>query len=115
MRSWLSLPGLLQALFSRVRLAVRLVREPRVPMPAKALPLLATLYLISPVDLALDFLPVVGQIDDLGVLIVALEVFLRLCPEAAVAFHRAAIAGGRHYSPMPPADSYIDAQWRREG
>jgi uncharacterized membrane protein YkvA (DUF1232 family) len=112
--SGLSRPGLLRTLLSQVRLAVRLVREPRVPLLTKGLPLLAALYVVSPLDLVPDVIPVLGQLDDLGIVLVALEAFLRLCPEPALVFHRAAIAQGRKYSAMSRADDFIDAEWRRE-
>ena len=101
-------------LFSQVRLAIRLLRDPRVPLLIKALPVLAGLYLISPFDLVPDVLPFLGQLDDLGVILIALEVFLRLCPVEAVAFHRGAIVQGRRYGPMSPDEAFIDAEWRRE-
>ena len=112
--SWLSLPGLLRTLLTQVRLAVRLLREPRVPRLVKALPILALLYVVSPLDFIPDVIPVLGQLDDLGVFLVSLEVFLGLCPPGAVTFHRAAIAGGRPYTPMAPADDIIEAEWRHE-
>lgn len=111
--SWLRRPGLLRMLFSQVRLAGRLLREPRVSLRVKAAPLLAALYLVSPLDVLPDFLPVLGQVDDLTLILVALAAFLRLCPAAAVAFHRAAIAEGKPYMPMSPTDDVIDAEWRR--
>ena len=114
MRSWLSWPGLLRTLFSQLRLAVRLVREPRVPLLTKALPLGAALYVVSPLDLIPDVVPVLGELDDLSLIVIAVMFFLRLCPAAAIAFHRTAIAQGRRYSPMPPTADFIDAEWRRE-
>jgi len=113
-RSWLSWPGLLRTLFSQLRLAVRLVREPRVPLLTKALPLGAALYVVSPLDLIPDVVPVLGELDDLSLIVIAVMFFLRLCPAAAIAFHRTAIAQGRRYSPMPPTADFIDAEWRRE-
>ena len=106
--------GLLRALAAHVRLALRLLREPRVPLIPKALPLAAVLYVISPLDVIPDVLPLLGQIDDLAIILIALEVFARLCPVPAVAFHRDAIAQGRRYSPMLNTDSFIDAEWHRE-
>jgi uncharacterized membrane protein YkvA (DUF1232 family) len=111
--AWLWRPGLLRILFSHVRLAGRLLREPRVPFLTKAVPLLAALYLISPLDLVPDLLPLLGQVDDLTLILVGLAVFLKFCPPAAVAFHRGAIAEGRPYAPMSPTDDVIDAEWRR--
>ena len=113
-KSSLQQPGALSALVARVRLAARLLREPRVPLLAKALPVIAAVYLVSPLDAVPDLIPVLGQLDDLGLVVFALEMFVRLCPAAAVAFHRAALLGGRRYGPMPQADEVIDAEFRRE-
>jgi uncharacterized membrane protein YkvA (DUF1232 family) len=107
-------PGFLLTLLSRARLAARLLREPAVPWAPKAVPLLAAFYLVFPLDAVPDLLPVLGQLDDLGIALLALEVFLRLCPAAAVAFHRAALAAGRRYGPMPPTADVIDAEWRHQ-
>jgi len=113
-RSLLSWPTLLGTLFSHARLAIRLIRDPSVSWFSKALPVLATLYVVSPFDLVPDVIPVLGQLDDLAILVGALEVFLRVCPPAAVAFHRAAITERRPYSQMPPTDNFIDAEFKRE-
>ena len=112
--SALSLPSLLRSLVSHVGLTVRLLREPRVPRLPKALPVLALLYVISPLDFVPDFLPLLGQLDDLGVILLALEAFTRLCPAEAVEFHRTAMAQGRQYDPMPSTASVIDVEFRRE-
>jgi uncharacterized membrane protein YkvA (DUF1232 family) len=112
--SWLSRPSLLRTLVSHVRLTIRLLREPRVPLFFKALPVVAAAYVISPLDFVPDVLPILGQIDDLGVMLVALETFIRLCPMGAVAFHRAAVEQGRRYGPMPLAGDVIDAEFRRQ-
>jgi uncharacterized membrane protein YkvA (DUF1232 family) len=113
LKSWLPGPGLLRTLFTHGRLAVRLVREPRVPAITKVVPVLAILYVLSPLDFVPDVIPVLGQLDDLGIVVIALEAFAGLCPVEPVSFHRAAIAQGRKYCPMPSGD-FIDAEWRRE-
>jgi uncharacterized membrane protein YkvA (DUF1232 family) len=110
--SWLRRPWLLRTLLLQGRLAVRLLREPRVPLTAKSLPVLATLYVLSPLDAVPDFLPILGQVDDLSLMLLSLALFLRLCPAAAVVFHRTAIAQGRPYKPMSPTDDVIEAEWR---
>jgi uncharacterized membrane protein YkvA (DUF1232 family) len=106
-------PRLLRMLFSQVRLTGRLLREPRVPLFAKAVPVLAALYLVSPLDFIPDLFPLVGQLDDMTLSLLALATFLRLCPAGPVAFHRGALAEGRPYSPMSSTDDVIDAEWRR--
>jgi uncharacterized membrane protein YkvA (DUF1232 family) len=49
-----------------------LMRDPKIPFWAKAaIPAIAAAYVISPVDLIPDFLLGAGQIDDIGVILVA--------------------------------------------
>src|SRR5437868_128002 len=98
--SWLSWPSLARTAVAHVRLTLRLLREPTVPLLLKALPILAMVYVISPLDFVPDFLPVIGQLDDLGVFVLGLESFLKLCPASAVEFHRDAMVRGRSYQPM---------------
>jgi uncharacterized membrane protein YkvA (DUF1232 family) len=112
--SWFMRPSLMGALFADLRLAWRLMREPRVPSIAKAIPALAAFYVVSPLDFVPDMLPLLGQMDDLGILILSVKLFLRLCPQAPAAFHSAAIASRRPYAPMNPADVVIDATYRRD-
>jgi uncharacterized membrane protein YkvA (DUF1232 family) len=111
--SLLSRPALLGLLLRRIRLAVRLAREPRVPVTVKALLALPALYLISPIDLLPDLVPLLGQIDDLGVMMLALESFLKLCPQHLVSFHRDALDAMRPYSPVPDRDVVIDVPFKR--
>jgi uncharacterized membrane protein YkvA (DUF1232 family) len=64
----------------RFRLAVRLARNPRVPWRGR-LPLAVLLcYLAAPIDIVPDFIPVIGQLDDVLVAGVAVWWFLRVCP-----------------------------------
>jgi uncharacterized membrane protein YkvA (DUF1232 family) len=112
MGSWLMRPSMLQALLFDLRLAARLLREPAVPTVAKAVVPLALLYLVSPIDVLPDFLPVLGQLDDLAIAYVALKFFVRICPPAAVAFHRAAALARQPFASMSPADVVIDAEFR---
>jgi uncharacterized membrane protein YkvA (DUF1232 family) len=111
---WLSWPSLVGTLISHVKLTLRLLREPRVPLFLKAVPILAAVYVVSPLDVIPDVFPILGQLDDLGVLLLALEGFLKWCPTGAVDFHRAALEQGRKYGPMPPGGEVIDAEFRRE-
>ena len=49
-----------------------LLRDPKIPFWAKAaIPAIAAAYVISPVDIIPDFLLGVGQIDDIGVILLA--------------------------------------------
>jgi uncharacterized membrane protein YkvA (DUF1232 family) len=112
--SWLEKPGLLRGLLTQARLALRLMREPAVPAVTKAVLAGAAVYLIWPIDFLPDILPVLGQLDDLGVVLAALELFLRMCPDAPAVFHRQALIAGRRFSPMPTQGVVIDAEFRQE-
>jgi uncharacterized membrane protein YkvA (DUF1232 family) len=110
--SWLSRPLSLRLLLGQARLAARLFREPKVPVPLKVVPILGLLYVVSPIDLVPDVFPGMGQLDDIGIILATLEVFVRLCPSGAQAFHRDAIAQRRPYAPMSSTDDVIEAEWR---
>ena len=91
---------LLWRLLNSARLLLRLMREPRVPLLTKTIPVLAGFYILTPVDFVPDVLPALGQIDDLVIAVVAVEVFFRMCPRSVKAHHEHAIANRRPYSPM---------------
>jgi uncharacterized membrane protein YkvA (DUF1232 family) len=55
-----------------------------------------------------DVFPLIGELDDLVVVAVALQAFVWICPTSVVQFHRKAIAERRPYSPMKPTDDFID-------
>jgi uncharacterized membrane protein YkvA (DUF1232 family) len=113
-RSLMSWPGLIRAFVSNARLAWRLLREPDVPIWTKALPFAALVYLVSPLDFIPDVLPFLGEVDDLAIALVSLQLFLVICPSRAVLYHRDAIAQGRPFSRMPAAGEVIEAEFRRE-
>ncbi|MBI4302284.1 MAG: DUF1232 domain-containing protein [Chloroflexi bacterium] len=64
----------------RPRLFWSLFRDKRVPMAAKLILPAMGLYLLMPVDLIPDFIPVVGYLDDLLIVIAGLWLFLQFCP-----------------------------------
>jgi uncharacterized membrane protein YkvA (DUF1232 family) len=63
------------------RLAWRLVRDPRVPSPARRWLVGAGIYNLSPVDLVPGIIPVLGQLDEYAVLLLAVRKALRAAPE----------------------------------
>jgi uncharacterized membrane protein YkvA (DUF1232 family) len=76
---------------SFARLYWRLFRDGRVPILAKAVLVLACVYVVSPLDVVPDFIPVIGEMDDLTMVIVGLWLFVRLCPPHVVREHTDAI------------------------
>jgi len=63
-----------------VTLARRLRADPRVPWQAKAAVVLAGLWVLSPVDLLPEFLPVIGPLDDVVVVALVLRYTARRVP-----------------------------------
>lgn len=74
----------LSELIDKIQLAWRLFRDARVSPALKVIPLVGLLYLIWPVDLLPDLLPGLGQLDDIAVLLLALNWFVRACPSDVV-------------------------------
>jgi uncharacterized membrane protein YkvA (DUF1232 family) len=77
-------PGLLRDLAGFVPDCVTTVRrlrgDPRVPRRAKVVVALAGLWLLSPIDLLPEFLPVIGPLDDVVVVALALRYAARQVP-----------------------------------
>jgi uncharacterized membrane protein YkvA (DUF1232 family) len=59
-------------------------RDPRTPKPAKWLIGVALIYALSPIDLIPDFVPVLGQIDDLILVPALLVLALKLVPQEVI-------------------------------
>ena len=74
------------------RLIWALARDPRVPTGQKAVLAGIAAYLAFPLDIIPDFIPVIGQMDDLAVLILGLDWFIRNAPPDVVEEHMAKIA-----------------------
>lgn len=68
-------------------LLCRLTMDKRVPAGAKAAFIAAIAYVISPIDLVPDMIPVIGFADDLAVVLLALNRFLDAIPEEVVREH----------------------------
>ena len=65
---------------SCVRLVRRLRRDPAVPRRAKVAVVIAGLWVLSPIDLIPEFLPVIGPLDDVVVVALALRYASRRVP-----------------------------------
>ena len=58
--------------------------DKRVPFYVKAIPVLLVPYLASPIDLIPDFIPVLGYLDDVAIVLLALALMMKLTPRAVV-------------------------------
>ncbi len=71
----------------KFRLALALVRDSRIPLVVRAIPPGLVLYLATPIDLIPDFIPVIGHLDDMVILIVGVGLLLRFTPRDVLEDH----------------------------
>lgn len=84
--------GIVAELLRNARLVWRLLRDRRVPLPTKLIiPGVVGLYLLSPIDVMPDLLPLLGQLDDVAVLLAGVALFIEMAPRYIVEEHRAAL------------------------
>jgi uncharacterized membrane protein YkvA (DUF1232 family) len=76
---------------SFVRLYWRLFRDSRVSIWPKAMLVGALAYVVLPFDVIPDFLPLIGEVDDVVILLAAARWFLGWCPPEVVREHARAI------------------------
>lgn len=67
-------------------------RDPRTPMAAKLVVLAIAAYVVSPIDLIPDFIPVLGYLDELVLLPIAISFAIKMIPEAVMVDARAKAA-----------------------
>ena len=78
---YMRLAQLVWKLPTYARLVWGIVRDGRTPLPLKALLVGGLAYLLTPLDLVPDALPIIGQADDLTILLIVLDVFVANAPE----------------------------------
>ena len=64
-----------------------IVRDRRVPLAVRLIPVPLLIYVVSPIDLIPDFIPVLGQADDVLIVAAALWLILRFTPRAVIEEH----------------------------
>jgi len=80
--SWVAFAPLAAKAPTYGRLLLELLADPRIPLSRKAILGLGAGYLVMPIDLIPDFLPVIGRLDDIAVVVLALDLFLESVPQA---------------------------------
>jgi len=83
---------LIRRLPTYIRLVWALLRDGRVPAQQKLILVGIGAYLVFPIDLIPDFVPVLGQLDDLAVVLLGLDLFIRSAPADVVDEHLAKIS-----------------------
>ena len=103
--------GVLTQFVRTLRLVWRLLNDSRVSILPKLIVPAAALYVISPVDLIPDVILGLGQLDDIGVVVLAIAFFIELCPRQIVEEHRRAIAADAGLGSKQDGD-VIDGSYR---
>lgn len=72
---------------AKLKLAWLLLRDRRTPPPVKLIIPGLVAYLLTPVDIIPDFIPILGQLDDALMVILALGLLIRFTPSALLREH----------------------------
>lgn len=91
---YLRMARLVVKLPTYARMVWGLVRDPRTPIGLKGMLLAALAYVVMPVDLIPDVIPILGQADDLTVLLLVLDLFIQNSPADVRAEHAARARSG---------------------
>ncbi|RWJ21133.1 MAG: DUF1232 domain-containing protein [Mesorhizobium sp.] len=86
-------------------------KDPRVPWYAKAMALFVVGYALSPIDLIPDFIPILGYLDDLIILPLAILLAVKLIPPEILAEHRASASASNGGSGHRLAAAVIVLIW----
>jgi uncharacterized membrane protein YkvA (DUF1232 family) len=89
---------MLRSIIDQLLVTWALLRDPRVPLWTKAIPILALGYVLSPIDLIPDIIIGLGQLDDIGIILGGMRLFEAVAPGYIVDEHRQAIA--RRHRPL---------------
>jgi uncharacterized membrane protein YkvA (DUF1232 family) len=87
------------------QLVIDLVQDERVPLWARVVIPALIIYLALPLDLIPDFVPVIGQLDDLAVILIAGSLVLRAMPDGLLETHITRLE--REYRPPPPGRAQL--------
>jgi uncharacterized membrane protein YkvA (DUF1232 family) len=103
--------GVVTRLMNTLRLVWRLLTDARVPGLTKLIVPAALVYVLFPIDVVPDLILGLGQLDDLGILALAMTLFIELCPPAVVEEHRRALAAHASANDAPD-ENVIDGSFR---
>jgi uncharacterized membrane protein YkvA (DUF1232 family) len=91
---YLRLGRLVFKLPTYARIVWGIMRDPRTPIGLKGMLVAALAYVVMPVDLIPDAIPILGQADDLTVLLLVLDLFIANAPEEVRAEHTSRAKNG---------------------
>jgi uncharacterized membrane protein YkvA (DUF1232 family) len=58
-----------------------LSKDGRTPLATKVFPWAALLYLLVPIDIVPDFVPLLGQLDDVGIIVLLVTIAMKVIPK----------------------------------
>ncbi len=79
---------------AKLDLARRLMVDNRIPAPVRLIVPLLVLYLALPLDLIPDFIPVIGQLDDILVIVIGIAMLARFVPSKVLDQHLSELEPG---------------------
>ncbi|MBL8056412.1 MAG: DUF1232 domain-containing protein [Anaerolineales bacterium] len=97
--------NLIREVVQQVKLVYNLMLDVRVPALAKLIPVAALAYLVLPLE-PTDLLPVLGQLDDVAIVMLGMRFFLELAPAEVVREHLKRLTEGGRWDVVdtPPAN-----------
>lgn len=99
---------MIRTYWRQLLLTFRLLRDHRVAWWAKIVGVAPFVYIVFPFDVIPDFIPVLGQLDDIAIVWLGMKLFEAIVPEMIVGEHRSAL-GIIAEHPTPPPEDTINA------
>ncbi len=93
---WEKLKNLFQSVKREVRVWRIVMKDARTPKTAKILIGAALAYLISPIEIIPDFIPVIGYLDDIVIVTILIMIAMQMIPHEVVSEAREEASSGTH-------------------
>jgi len=106
--------SLLEGFVKQLKLIWLLFRDGRVSNWVKMVIPLSLLYLISPIDFLPDVILGLGQLDDIGVILLGMALFVKLCPPEIVEQYLMQLEYGENFY-RDDDDETVDTTYRVVG
>jgi uncharacterized membrane protein YkvA (DUF1232 family) len=79
--------NLLREVIQQIKLVYYLMTDRRVHPLAKLIPVAAVALILAPINLPIEAIPVIGQLDDAAIVMLAMRLFFEVVPPAVVREH----------------------------
>jgi len=75
----------------RLRLTWSLLNDNRIPLWQKTIPFLPLIYILSPFNFLTFAVPLLGQVEDVALIVLALDLFERVIDENVLSDHNVSV------------------------